>query len=193
MTTKADVYFIELAGMRRIVAAPSRSHAATLLQISTHILKTHGGCGVDGDEHELALSDQGAVFGYAEGSDGWVKLTSSKRSRMLPANGGYRAGGGKPREAKTLAACHTLRLSDDDFETFQKLGGVSWLRKKIRTSEVDQDRKWHRRRGAGEFSVRSVRLCAEDYANFLSLGGILWLRHMLSNASASNANKEQAA
>lgn len=185
MSTQLSIFAIEMNCLRRVVAAPSVTHAAKLLEVSAYILRTHGEVSRSDSEEELALSDAGAVFGRAEGMDEWVQVASSKRSRMLPNRGGYRPGGGKPREAETLAKRRCARLCDAHNDALEKLGGISWMRARIRTADA---------RGAvamakpvlgknEDTTIRSFRLCDEDYDKYVELGAAKWLRLEIETAS----------
>lgn len=171
------IYAIERAGLRKIVAGPSWSHAAKLLEISTHMLKTHGEISQSENELSVAMADPGAVFGYIEETEQWQRLLSSKRSRLLPANGGYRPGGGKPLEGNSVAKGRCVRLMESHFDAYQALGGITWMRQQIRTSEEASTTigilSWE---SSSLASLRSIRLCNEDFEKYTKLGGVRWLR-----------------
>lgn len=171
------VYGLDFQGVRKIVAAPSYLHAAKLLEVSSYILKTHGGITRSSREREIALSDPGAVFAQGEEDGPWAKLTTSWRSRRLPTRGGPRPSGGKPREGQTVAQPKSVRLSDAHYAAFRELGGTTWFRRELRKAEplpIGQLKSHWNIQGAA--AIRSVRLSAEDHERFIELGGTRWLR-----------------
>ncbi len=49
----------------------------------------------------------------------------------LSGRGGTRTGAGRPKEENT-AKRRSIRLTDEDYANFLKLGGAKWLREMIR-------------------------------------------------------------
>ena len=184
MSKKLLTYALEMNGLRRIVAAPSLSHAATLLRVSRFVLKNNGEVSKSCSESEIANRDPGAVFACSEDSDGWQLVASSKRSRMLPTSGGYREGGGKPLEGESVAVQRVVRLSEERWAAFQALGGVAWLRHQLRAEPLPITSMVSLGWGKGTNGPCSIRLCAEDNRRYKAAGGAKWLRAAIEHSTA---------
>ncbi len=182
------VYGIELNGQRKIVAAPSFRRAAILLQVSQYILRSHGGSISSDHEIDVACSDAGAVFARTEECSDWSPLPASRRSRLIPQNGGYRAGSGRKREAATTAEGLSVRLTDEQYAHYLELGGTTWLRAQLRKLEDAVERTIPSRRKSVQLKLRRIRLCASDRAVFIGAGGAIWLRSLLKGSKAAKGS-----
>lgn len=168
MSKKLSVYRLDGEdGTRRIVAAPTKARAATLLSVTTYLLATYGSVSQDDEEIELALSDPGAIWALKPNGQKWNKITSSNKAAALSGHGGKRAGAGKRPIGDGPAKQRWLSLDDASYDTYVARGGVQFLRQVLASGLDLTEREW---------------------ADLERLGGMVWLRAQLSAAATKKSS-----
>lgn len=162
MSKNLTVYMLNLDdGSRRIVATDSKSKASKLFGVSIYILNNRSETVIDPDLVELALSDPGAVWAKQPDASKWSKIVDSRKAAQLPARGGWRPGAGTKPVGKEPGKNRGLRMDDETYESFKRLGGTRYLRQTVAAELTLDDSEWEKLR---------------------ALGGAKWLRKQLTTA-----------
>jgi len=167
----------------RSVAAANEHHASRLFGVHQMTLRRNGGqwlpdcesqaCPKEvSDVYQQAMRRPGVVFEYCHQ---WLpcRQRSVKRSDLAKVD-----------VTSPALGVRTLRLTPHEKKIFETMGGGEWLRKTIRSTNLDEAISPTRSRSASSMPI-SFRISDDDWMRFQMLGGKTWLLFTLSRLAKS--------